>query len=879
MKKDNLFCFLLIVLLIGNLGFINAELTDISKNLGYSDKTITTTNPDGISYEKTAEGAVITFKGGDVNVNGNEFNKIQSQDTAKHPSFVELDKNGNLISADFSVNEQGGKYVFGDTEIAAPPSSRVLFDEKTGIKIKVQDGAELSPNPSHSNNPDLENYIVAVEGNKFLLQNGDVVSGRLWFDNNGQAFVKAYDEVYLNDVLILPSKNDIYFFSGDDFSPELYKNQNYYYTGSKGDILHSVQGGEVNAEYLAGNKLFNMYKITDADNSGKLSKIPDKNDFLRLHVSSGDSLDISDRSGQGLIPKINHNRDVKDFESGLTSIISGRMTFSIGDNINLVKPDVLSLHPLAQQESVPFQLESELLNQRLKVSSSNVFTILISPPSSDSPTITFNSEGLKVSELISDNEFQTIDQLKKKYPSINFVQSTQPYLTDSGVDKIVPSPYTVQVLDQWFQEDLTRIEHYQTVQFNDEFNAFSAYVSGTNKNTLGMGERVFDPYGDRIRGLPPLGVLVHEDEHSLDYLVKYAESKLLSDSKDLPQEIMDSRAERIRIVEQELNPVKEKIAKRRSDIIPNGLTIQGLILLRDDAEFNNLLRQEDSITNRVLELGAKELEIINSNKETKLLQSFYNDFSYDSSLNLLRTEGESINKYRKIYAETYVFGVKKKYGIDLDVNSVLNTEGEAYVFHVFESKFGRDQREWPEGAEIIQRKGDSIINSNPKIIKDALDYFEKTKTVEGTKKIDVLGTQITQIIDHINQMGIDLSHTGQTEISKEILDLPRQYGLPDVYATRDYSSNTKTSRQFAQNAELSSTYRELPISVRQERIQSTNPYVSDAYKKLTQLAFDSGKMPVSEYRQLMGDNFCSQANCCDQKCVIYKLTCTGSCIE
>jgi len=69
----------------------------------------------------------------------------------------------------------------------------------------------------------------------------------------------------------------------------------------------------------------------------------------------------------------------------------------------------------------------------------------------------------------------------------------------------------------------------------------------------------------------------------------------------------------------------------------------------------------------------------------------------------------------------------------------------------------------------------------------------------------------------------------------------------------------------------------LPISLRTERANSENPFVRDAYRKLTQLAFDSGKMSAGEYKQIMGENQCQEITCCDQKCVMYKLTCTGSC--
>jgi hypothetical protein len=42
---------------------------------------------------------------------------------------------------------------------------------------------------------------------------------------------------------------------------------------------------------------------------------------------------------------------------------------------------------------------------------------------------------------------------------------------------------------------------------------------------------------------------------------------------------------------------------------------------------------------------------------------------------------------------------------------------------------------------------------------------------------------------------------------------------------------------------------------------------------MTQLAFDSGKMSISEYKNLMGEDYCKDENCNDKKCVLYKLNC------
>jgi len=43
--------------------------------------------------------------------------------------------------------------------------------------------------------------------------------------------------------------------------------------------------------------------------------------------------------------------------------------------------------------------------------------------------------------------------------------------------------------------------------------------------------------------------------------------------------------------------------------------------------------------------------------------------------------------------------------------------------------------------------------------------------------------------------------------------------------------------------------------------------------KLTQIAFDSGKMPPEEYKAVMGEGYCEKDDCSDKLCMEYKLMC------
>ena len=106
-------------------------------------------------------------------------------------------------------------------------------------------------------------------------------------------------------------------------------------------------------------------------------------------------------------------------------------------------------------------------------------------------------------------------------------------------------------------------------------------------------------------------------------------------------------------------------------------------------------------------------------------------------------------------------------------------------------------------------------------------------------------------------------------------------GLPALYAFRDYGKDIDLfdiqEYNIKGNKELSSTYMEESIEERRQKLHQGTKAQKKIYNKLTQLAFDSEKMSVKEYKQLMGKDFCESKNCCDKKCVIYKLNCGGGC--
>ncbi|MEK6897940.1 MAG: hypothetical protein AABX28_01130 [Nanoarchaeota archaeon] len=303
----------LIVILIANIHFVFSEQADISSDLGFNEGVVIISDLDMVGYEKTDSGATITFKGGDITLNKNEFTNIKSQDEAKLPSFIKLNEKGEIINAEFTVNEIGGNYIFGNTKFYAPPNSRVLFDEKTGIQVKVEKDAEIKEMPTSLNNPGLKNYLTTIESAKdgsFKLSNGVKVHGRLGFDKDGQAFMQFGDEgrpPSVNGVSISPtpisSKIKInMFFDGQEHDGS-------YISVNDQNLIFSL--GKQETAY---DRTHLPIQIESSFNQNNPYIKVDASDTFAIGIGMESKIEIVNRDSQGLIPKITTNGDFSVYE-------------------------------------------------------------------------------------------------------------------------------------------------------------------------------------------------------------------------------------------------------------------------------------------------------------------------------------------------------------------------------------------------------------------------------------------------------------------------------------------------------------------------------------------------------------------------------------
>tara|TARA_Y100000310_G_scaffold343977_1_gene454328 strand:+ start:2080 stop:3774 length:1695 start_codon:yes stop_codon:yes gene_type:complete len=291
------------------------ELTDIGLIFGLPEGAIT---GQGVSAFQLGNGVIsFTFNNEDSNlkINGNEFNNIVGQESvdAKLPSFIEVDKNGELLSAAFTVNEQGGTYVFGNIKINIPPikpptveNSRVIFNEKTGILIKVPEGFEMTEFPHLKDASLPSDFITKYEGENFELPNGVTIDGQISYDD-GHLFVDLNDLVEIHNVEIY-AKEQIEGHLGMDFA-----------TGIMDEKLRS-QRGRTNIFFdeckqkgsYACFDFKNKKLILSSENIDRIASFKEGNPFIRIDegdhflavAHSRGEIEIQNRDSEGSIPRV-----------------------------------------------------------------------------------------------------------------------------------------------------------------------------------------------------------------------------------------------------------------------------------------------------------------------------------------------------------------------------------------------------------------------------------------------------------------------------------------------------------------------------------------------------------------------------------------------
>ena len=184
--------FLVLILFFG-ICFVSSEEPNWpGKDLGYPEGLIT----GDVTITKVGNLNKITIGKGPVTIGKGSFKNMVPGG--------EINLKGNkIVEADFFTNAEGGIYTFGNTEINAPPNSRVIFDEKSGIAMEVLKGSEITKMPRSKDGFLPSKYVTKIEGENIKLPSGDILnSGTMYVGPDGQTYIDLDDRTTINGVEI-----------------------------------------------------------------------------------------------------------------------------------------------------------------------------------------------------------------------------------------------------------------------------------------------------------------------------------------------------------------------------------------------------------------------------------------------------------------------------------------------------------------------------------------------------------------------------------------------------------------------------------------------------------------------------------------------------
>jgi len=312
---------------IGNLFGLDEENVIASAGIEYSEIKDLETKEEGVRLTFMEEGA-------SLNVGENLFANIVPQKDAGHPTYLELDENGKIIGADFTTNEKGGNYTFGNNTIEVPPNSRVFFNKDTGIKIEISDGLDLTEFPNLLKYIS-DGYLTTIKGQNIKFSDDlSLINGELRVEQEGYFLRQGIADYNKVRVTTSEEEGGLLISDSAEWLKEYTKN---YIAFGEGELrVKGIEGGKVNLEILPGNSLF---KTTEKSN-------------LKFEVSNEDSFVAFSDEGQTFI---GHDPS----KEGYTTIENGEYRFKI-EKGKIISEQLSSEEKISNENlgSVPFTLFS-----------------------------------------------------------------------------------------------------------------------------------------------------------------------------------------------------------------------------------------------------------------------------------------------------------------------------------------------------------------------------------------------------------------------------------------------------------------------------------------------------------------------------------------
>ncbi len=780
----------------------------------------------GVSFSETEDYLKVSFlTPGDLPYFLQDFSNVASALESNHKTYIKIDKSSELIFEAYFTERIGTSYVFGNNNFYVPKDSTVKFSNGV-IKLEVKEGSVFNSLPSFVDSS-LSGNSLEIEGQEIRLSDDFIlVDGKVTLNPDGWIVEEGYVD-YKNNFIGVRNDNEKILIANKDVKDY---SGNYLRQTDKSLEIKSSENGKVNVIFSEDHEIFNT----------------DKKDRLYLSLEKGDSILVSTRKDQGLIPSFEH----KSSENGKTFLKNNGISFKFEDGKYFVdginppktKEDFENKYQSVAMEIFPNSNTQD--NEKIRINSYRQFKIM---NKNNNDLVSYNKYELPVSALIKDNELQTIEQLREKYPNIKFNVPAGGNFNEENAP-----PYLFYLTDNFMNNSYDKNFPISNFEFVTWDNA-----AATKVNSLKIGEGVVDHYFEIVpRDQSPLTIFEHEYEHVKDNLISIEELEKIQEKYGESSEKMIALFNEREKLLIEKNNLDSQLSQAQGD------SMKGIVLEDKYEEASERLK--------IIEEKIKQ-EYFYSQGSGTLQQTYnglvtfaYEDF-YENKQSRKMLEDFSKDLQKDIHVE--LKGVLKKHP---DI-SVENPESISNTFEALEKNAIDLNKE--DIALIVNLKGmyeSSLLYSN-------VESTDEEKITEFEKAISSTKSSLI-----FNKEFLEKDYSVKSEIGEKYYSqfekiFQEGTGLPYLYSAYNYDSQKSLDILESKYYEASSTLREMPEEKIIQKINSPVSQVRKTTKNLVQIAFDSGKMDVEKYKRLMGENHCEKSDCCDKKCLLYTLLCEGSC--